>query len=240
MKTTGISPHRETKQGRRSVPQRMLSVERSVMKIVIFGASRGVGRHAVEQALSLGHNVTAVARNAGTLQHLGGRATTVTGDVTSPSDVERSLAGQDAVLCTLGADDRRVANRLYSTAARTLAEAMPRAGVGRLIFLSNFGVLGEGSWHPATGLLASVVRRAIPGTLADHRCAIDHLRASSLRWTAVRPMALTNGVLTERYRVAPDGLPFGGTRISRADVADFMLKQLRDEQFLGLAPAIAY
>lgn len=209
------------------------------MKLAILGASRGVGWHAVEQALGLRHDVTAFARDISTLQHFGERVTTVAGDVTSPSDVERGLAGQDAVLCTLGADDRR-ATTLYSTAARNLADAMPKAGVGRLIFLSNFGVLDEASWHPATGLLAMIVRRAIPGTLADHRRALDHLRASSLRWTAVRPMRLTDGALTGRYRTASDGLPFGGTKIARADVADFMLKQLGDESSVGRAPAIAY
>jgi putative NADH-flavin reductase len=210
------------------------------MKMAIIGAGRGVGRHAVEQALDLGHDVTAFARNADAVRHLGGRLTITAGDVTDPADVQRALAGQDTVLCTLGADDRQAATTLYSTAARNLAEAMPRAGVDRLIFLSNFGVLGEGSWHPATALLAMMVRRAIEGTLADHRRALDHHGGSPLRWTAVRPMALTKGARTGRYRVAPEGLPFGGTRISRADVADFMLKQIGDERYLGLAPAIAY
>lgn len=210
------------------------------MRVAIIGASRGVGRHAAEQALGLGHDVTAFARTAAALRHLGGRARIVAGDAMNPTDLERALAGQDAVLCTLGADDRRGATTLHSTAARTFAEVMPRARVGRLIVLSNFGVLGEGSWHPLTGLLALMVRRAIPATLADHRGALDQLRASSLRWTAVRPMALTKGALTRRYRVVPDGLPFGGTKVSRADVADFMLSQLGDERFVGLAPAIAY
>src|SRR3712207_649931 len=94
------------------------SVEHRAMKIVIIGASRGVGRHAVEQALSLGHDVTAVARNTGTFWHLGDKVNTITGDAMSPPDIDRSLAGHDAVLCTLGADNRRGATTLYSTAAR--------------------------------------------------------------------------------------------------------------------------
>src|SRR3712207_2438753 len=107
--------------------RRASPVEDRAMKIVIVGASRGVGRHAVEQALRLRYDVTAVARKTGTLQDLGGRVNTVAGDATSPSDIERSRANHDAVLCTLGADDRRGAATLYSTAARTLVDAMPRA-----------------------------------------------------------------------------------------------------------------
>lgn len=209
------------------------------MKIVIYGASRGVGRHAVEQALGLGYDVTAVSRNASTLQHLSGRLSAVAGDVTSSRDVERTLTGQDAVLCTLGADDRR-ATTLYSTAVKNLIEAMPKAGVSRLLLLSNFGVLGERSWHPGTGSLAVLVRWAIPGTLVDHRRALKLLDNSPLHWTAIRPMRLTDGTLTRKYRVATRGLPFGGLKISRADVADFLLQQLMDERFLGLTPAIAY
>jgi hypothetical protein len=117
---------------------------------------------------------------------------------------------------------------------------MTDADVRRLIVLSNYGVLSEGSRHPLTALLAWAVRLAVRDTLADHRLALEHLKRSSLDWIAIRPMALTNGPHTGIYRVASKGLPSGGTRISRADVADFMLKQLATPLPSGQLPALAY
>jgi putative NADH-flavin reductase len=85
-----------------------------------------------------------------------------------------------------------------------------------------------------------LARRVIRHTLADHRRALEAFIRSDLEWVAVRPMALTNGPLTGRYRIAASGLPHKGRRIARADVADFMLSQAQDDRYLRQAPAIAY
>ncbi|CAN7267000.1 SDR family oxidoreductase [Devosia sp. LjRoot16] len=209
------------------------------MNILIIGASRGVGRLAVEQALDAGHHVTAFARNPSSLpihEHL----TLAQGDATNDADVRKAVAGHDAVISALGSDHRRGPTQLYSTATTNLIEAMSSADVSRLIVLSNFGVLSESSHHPLTALLVWAVRLGIRHTLADHRLALRYLQRSTLDWTAVRPMALTDGPRTRNYRVVRDGLPNGGTRISSADVADFMLKQLIDSPFKGKLPALAY
>lgn len=210
------------------------------MKILICGASRGVGRCAVQQALEGGHEVTAFARNPSSLPRDQPRLTIVAGDATNPADVARAVVGHDAVLSTLGPDSRKGSTTLHSTAASAIVHAMTRSGVRRLIALSNFGVLSEGSAHPVTGLLAWMVRHSIRDALADHRLALQQMQDSSLDWIAVRPMALTNGAHTGKYRVVADGLPRGGTHISRADVADFMLKQVAAPQFNGKVPALAY
>ena len=209
------------------------------MKILVVGASRGVGRLAVEQALDAGHCVTAFARNLSSLPSHE-QLTLVRGDATSLTDVRNAVAGHDAVISAPGSERRGGPTRLYSTATANIVEAMSEAGIGRLIVLSNFGVLSESSSHPLTALLAWAVRLGIRETLADHRLALQHLRRSPLDWTAIRPMALTDGPRTGVYRVTPNGLPRGGTRISRADVADFMLKQLIDPASNGKLPALAY
>lgn len=210
------------------------------MKILIIGASRGVGRIAMQQALEKGHHVTAFARDPSSLPSTHERLTVLRGDATNEADIRHAVEGHDAVISALGSDNRRGPTQLYSTATANLVRAMNEAGVCRLIVLSNFGVLSEGSRHPLTALLAWAVRLGIRDTLADHRLAIEYLQRSSLDWTAIRPMALTDGPHTGVYRVVPDGLPSGGARISRADVADFMLRQLVGRLSSGQIPALAY
>lgn len=210
------------------------------MNILIIGASRGVGRQAVQQALDAGHHVTAFARDPSSLPSGHERLTLLPGDATNEADVRRAVVGRDAVVSALGSDNRRGPTQLYSTATANLVRTMSEAGVCRLIVLSNFGVLSEGSGNLATALLAWAVRLGLRDTLRDHRRALGYLQHSSLDWTAIRPMALTDGPRTGVYRVVPDGLPSGGMRISRADVADFMLKLLAGSQSGGQLPALAY
>lgn len=210
------------------------------MNILIIGASRGVGRHVVQQALDKGHHVTAFARDPSTLPSSHERLAVLRGDATNKAEVRNAVPGHDAVVSALGSDSRRGPTQLYSTATANMVRAMNETGVHRLIVLSNYGVLSEGSGHPVTALLAWAVRLAIRDTLADHRLALEHLKRSSIEWVAIRPMALTNGAHTGIYRVVPNGLPNGGTRISRADVADFMLKQVVNSMSGGQVPALAY
>jgi putative NADH-flavin reductase len=210
------------------------------MKIIVVGASRGVGRSVVDQALARGHEVTAFARDPSSMDRFDDRLKGIAGDATDPEDVADAIPGHDAVFMTLGADNRRGATTLYSKAAENIVAAMSTAGVKRLIALSNFGVLGESSSHPLTALLAMAVRFITRDMLADHRLALSHFRQSSLDWTAVRPMALTDGPLQGAYRISLDALPSGGSRISRLDVADFMLKELDERRYVGQVPALAY
>jgi putative NADH-flavin reductase len=210
------------------------------LKVIVFGASRGVGAHAVQQALAAGHDVTAFARKAESIAQSHERLTIVAGDVTNPLDVAAAMPGHDAALVTLGADNRRAPTSLYSDAIANVIRAMRLSGARRLVALSNFGVLGETSGHPLTATLATLVRFAIRHTLVDHRKALELLHSSPVDWTAVRPMALNHGPRTGNYRVARKGLPSGGMRISRADVADFMIRQLDDKDHVRGTPALAY
>jgi putative NADH-flavin reductase len=117
---------------------------------------------------------------------------------------------------------------------------MDDQGVRRLMFLSNFGVLGEKGSGAPTAAVVFLAKLTLRPTLEDHRRALDELRKHDSEWIAVRPMMLTDGARTGEYRVALDGLPRGGARISRADVADFMLKQVTSGEYVHRVPAIAY
>jgi len=209
------------------------------MKLIIFGASRGVGRALTEQALAHGHQITAVAREREALTLTHPALCNLPGDVTDAGFVSVATPGHDVVFCTLGAD-KRGPTTLYSTAARNIVTSMAAHGLRRLIFLSNFGVLSETAQDVSGTALLLLARVMLRDTLADHRRALYEMRRWDLDWTAVRPMRLTDGPFTGRYRIALDGIPRGGTNISRADVADFMLRQASSDEYVRQVPAIAY
>jgi len=209
------------------------------MNIVIIGANGGVGRHLVELALIAGHHVTAACRDPDALNMAHWNLRTVACDVRDPQSVHAAVIGQDVVFSALG-DSRRGPTDLYSTGAVNILGAMRDNHVPRLVFLSNFGAMGERGSDISTALLLMMIRKVIPHTLSDHARAIAAIRAQAPEWVAVRPMAMNRGPHTGKYRVALEGLPRWGAQISRADVADFMLKQASGSQFLGKVPALAY
>jgi putative NADH-flavin reductase len=209
------------------------------MNVVIFGASRGVGQCLVEAALVHGHQVTAAVRDPVRVHRTHERLSVLPGNVLNPTLVQQAIAGQDVVFCTLGAASNGPTT-LYSAGVRNVLQGMAAHQVRRLIFLSNFGVLNETAQDVRGAALLWMVKRFIRHTLADHRRALEEVQRHSVEWIAVRPLALTNGLGTGRYRIAVDGLPVKGTRIARADVADFMIRQVTSEDYVYKVPAIAY
>jgi putative NADH-flavin reductase len=190
------------------------------MKLLVLGATGATGRELLVQALRAGHEVTAFVRNPAALDEPESRVRVISGDATSTVDLAAALPGHDAVLSALGSGNS-IRSDIASRAATALTEAARQTGVRRLVFLSAFGVggsLAEGS----------VVQRMLYGTVmrslfADKAVADEVIRASPLDWTLVYPVALTHGPATGAYRSA-DRLPMKGLpRMSRADVADFML-----------------
>jgi putative NADH-flavin reductase len=116
---------------------------------------------------------------------------------------------------------------------------MERHGVRRIIVLSAAGALHEpaGSLGGSLGLM--LARTFLRGVYREHGAMLEELRTRDLDWIAVRPVVLTNGPRTGRYRVVTGGIPRGGYRVSRADVADFMVLQLTSDEFVRKLPAIS-
>jgi putative NADH-flavin reductase len=190
------------------------------MKLLVLGATGATGRELLVQALPAGHEVTAFVRNPAALDDLKSRLRVLTGDATSAADLAAALPGHDAVLSALGSG-KSIRSDIASRAATALTEAAEHSGVRRAVFLSAFGVGGS----LAQG---SVMQRTLYGTVmrslfADKAVADEVIRASALDWTLVYPVALTHGPATGTYR-SGEKLPMKGLpRMSRADVADFML-----------------
>jgi len=197
-----------------------------ILKVVIFGATGQTGRLLAERAVAHGHAVTVFARDPGSLSAPGG-------------SVRVAVADQEAVLVALGSATRRGSPQVLPDGIRHILDAMERHGVRRIVVLSAAGALHEpvGSIVGSLGLI--LARAFLPGVYREHRAMLEELRTRNLDWIAVRPVILTNGPWTGRYRVAAEGIPRGGYRVSRADVADFMIRQLTSDEFVRKMPAIS-
>lgn len=209
------------------------------MKILVFGASGGTGRELLKQALDKGMSVTAFVRDAtrvADIQHP--NLTVVTGNVLNREDVGRTVAGHDAVFYAIGAGPKRTTIREQGT--RIVIEAMKAANIRRLVCLSSFGV-GESRSDLSFFTRYVVVGIFLRHAFADHEQQEAVVRGSALDWTLVRPPHLKDGAKTGIYQ---DGLAlaYGNIEgwITRADLADFMLKQLEDDRYIRQAPRVSY
>ncbi len=207
--------------------------------LLILGSTRGTGRRLLDLALAAGHRVTALVRDPRRLDVEHPNLHVMTGDATCPDDVMRAVQGQDAVLSALGAPALSNTS-LRATSARVMVRAMEALGVRRLVSLS---VLGAGEshrllpWHLKYLIFPLYLRKAV----ADHERQEAHIKDSQLSWTIVRPPTLTNGDRTGHYRhgFADDDRSLD-LKVSRADVADFMLRQLNDPSYVHATPGISY
>jgi putative NADH-flavin reductase len=209
------------------------------MKLLIFGATGGTGRELLKQALEEGHSVTAYVRNPARIDDIKHDSLQVVrGDVLDPAAVEKAVAGQEAVLSTIGAGAGRTTLRQDGT--RNIVEAMEKAGVRRLVCLSSLGV-GDSRANLPFFTKYIVVDVFLRHAFADHERQEAVVRRSSLDWIIVRPPHLKDGPRTGVYRhgFATTDRQIGG-KISRADVADFMLKQLTDKAYLQKMPGVSY
>ena len=209
------------------------------MKLVIFGATGGVGRQVVEQALEQGHIVTAFVRNPAKLDIEHSNLMLFPGDVMDLTAVEQAVQGQDAVVCTLGSG-QKLTGTVRSEGTRQILQAMEKTGVRRLICQTTLGA-GD-SWGSLNFYWKYIMFGLIlRNVFADHQRQEQDVLQSGLDWTIVRPGAFIEGDRTGHYRCG-----FPGTdktsklKISRADVADFILKQVGDRSYLHQTPSLSY
>ena len=207
-------------------------------RVLIIGASRGIGLEAVRQALDAGHTVRAFARSAERIALSHPALEKVNGDALASADVAAAAKGVDAVIQVLGVAVGQLFRpvRLFSDATRILIAAMEAAGVKRLIAVTGYGA---GESRSSMSLLQRVPFQLLLGRAYDDKDVQERLiRASPLDWTIARPGVLTNGPRTGRYHVLVEPATWRNGAISRADVADFLVKQIEDRSLLRKAPVL--
>ncbi len=209
------------------------------MKLIIFGSTGGTGRQVVTQALEQGHDVTAFARSPEKLDQKHEKLKVVQGNILDFPSVERAIQGQDAVLCTLGMS-MKDKTMLRANGTKNIIRAMEKTDVKRFICQSSAGVGDRSDMLPFLMkylIVPFMLRRAF----ADHEIQENYIKESQLDWIIVRPAALTDGEHTGSYQhgYTADNKTVTN-KISRADTADFMLKQLADNSYLHKMPCISY
>lgn len=214
------------------------------MKIVIIGASRGIGRQTVLAALEAGHAVTAFSRHPRNLKLEHPRLRLIAGDVLDLPSVEKAVSGQQAVICTLGLPSLQAmgppfAKRSYVLSAGTenILEAMKVADVKRFICVTAIG--SGDSIRQCTPLTRLILRRGLRWLFKEKGKQEEVVKNSNLRWTIIRPTALTNG--RRKVGVMSKNVRSGVlTHISRADVAGFMIENIGQTTSYKKAIAISY
>jgi putative NADH-flavin reductase len=208
--------------------------------ILIIGASRGIGLETVRQALDQGYEVRAFARSASEIPITHAELRKVNGDALKAEDVAAAVKGADAVIQSLGAKASlglvTSQTQLFSGATRILIQAMESAGVRRLICVTGFGA-GDSREHMSL-LLRLPFELLLGRVYADKAVQEAMIRRSALSWVIARPGILTNGPRTGRYKILDEPAEWRNGTISRADVADFLVKQIQDNAYLGKTPAL--
>jgi putative NADH-flavin reductase len=192
------------------------------MRLVVLGATGSTGLELVRQAIEHGHSVTALVRSPARLGALRDRITVKQGDLLNPAQLEQVIKGHDAVLSGFGprVPVLKADAHLLEQFAVALTSAMVHARVRRVV-VESVAFLFRDSIVPPAYLLG---RLLFPRTVADASAMERVFGESDLDWTMVRPPELTDKPYTGRYRVREGHLPRFGFKISRADVADFMIQ----------------
>jgi len=209
-------------------------------QVLIIGASRGIGLETTRQALEAGHTVHAFARSAAGIRISDPKLKKVAGDALRSSEVTAAVTGMNAVIQVLGVGlgDLFRPVHLFSDATRVLVAVMQAQGVKRLICVTGFGA---GDSRASINCLQLLPFRFFFGRAYDDKDVQERLiKDSALDWTIARPGVLTNGSRTGRYEVLKEASQWRNGTISRADVADFLVRQIEDRAYVRKTPVLVY
>ncbi|TEO19047.1 SDR family oxidoreductase [Pseudomonas aeruginosa] len=207
------------------------------MRIAVIGATRGIGLALVQAALNDGHEVTALVRSPSTMPVSHPHLKVVAGDALDPAAVAGVVEGQDVVCDCLGTTNVTQKITMFSRSAENLSKALKPEQL--LIAVTGIGSgdsKGYGGFLYDRILMPIVLRRMYADKDRQERIIRDKIA----RWIIVRPGFLNNGPLTKRYRALTDLQGIHGGKISRADVADFLLSQAKSPTFIGKTPLLIY
>ena len=202
------------------------------MKVVVFGATGKTGQHVCQKALAEGHTVTAFTRSASKIDDGSPNLRAAQGDVNDPEAVAAAIANQDAAIVVLGSNGLGDKTTL-TVGTRNVVEGMTRHNARRIVVLSAAGV-GE-SWQQTPLLARIMFKTMLRNIYSDHQAQEALVEQSSLDWTIVRAAILKDDPESGHYTASNIGKV---KNINRADLADFLVKQVNDSAYRGQAISI--
>lgn len=202
------------------------------MKLIVFGATGGVGKEFVEQAIKKGYDVTAFVRSPEKVTTEG--INIIQGDAFDTAAVTNAIAGHEVVVSCVGSTEGPEKNTSIEKMVRNIADGMVANNVTRVLYCASAGVDNE-----LPGLMGKMVMKMLAKPLKDHRNALDYLLSKNVTYTIARPMGLKNDPIELDYTEVFDGPPNGKSSIPRASVAHFLVKSLDDSKYENATVGLA-
>lgn len=216
------------------------NLNQPLSRVVVLGANGGIGRHAVLLALKAGHRVTAILRTPGKLEINHPNLEIIQGDVLKAGTLDQHLQNKDVVISAIGKNSLKKTT-LYSQGNRNLIDSMQRTGVKRGFFISAAGLEVNPTYSFLLRFLTRYVLQTMLCNMYSDLWAMEALiKASTINWTIMRPPKLTDGPETGTYRSDIGRYLFNGLKISRADVAHFIVHNLSNEAIVNKIVEVAY
>ncbi len=210
-----------------------------IHKICIFGASGETGLELTRQALERGYEVTAFVRSQTAIEKLPRGVTVLVGNLLDRTDVERAIAGSEAVIIAIG--PRNASPEIFCAAAtQNIIDAMQTSGVRRLVCQTGamIGDYPHLSWFMRS--MKNAYRKQQPAQAKDRLEQEQRVAASGLDWTLIKPPRLTNGPARGRVR-SGERLNVGAmSSISRLDLSRFILDQVDSPEYVGKGVVVRY
>lgn len=204
------------------------------MRLALFGGTGRVGSVLLEQAIGAGHAIKVLVRDAGRLRAKSAQVTVIEGTLDDGESVAATLADTDAALVCLAAGNDTL--MLFDMAA---IPVMQRLGPRRIVSMVGASVRRPGDPDTAALHIMNVMMRLVPGRLLeDAEGHARRLAASGLDWTLVRSANHSDAPGPGHVHAEPHFAMGLGARISRAELAAFMLAVAKDGRFIGEAPMV--
>lgn len=204
------------------------------MKLAIFGATGRVGGEILKRALADGHQIKALVRSEKLEAHP--NLEMIIGDVRNAEDIEKTIAGTDAVFSAIGTDRTTT----LSEAAPLIAKAMENHNIQRVITIGTAGILDS---RLSPGLLryeGGDSKRKLTFAAEEHEAVYRLLEKTNLHWTIVCPTYLPDGEARGNYRAEKELLPLEGKEITVGDTAEFAYHQLESQEFIQSRVGLSY
>ena len=218
---------------------RQAKINEDNMKILIIGASRGIGKALLETALEDNFNVTVLARKPEKITISHPHLRVVRGDVLKTESIEAVAYEQEAICSCIGVPITFKAVDIFSKGARNILVAVKQNPGQKYIAVTG---IGAGGSEGHGGFLYDKIFKPffLQTIYADKNREEEIIKGSGVDWMIVRPAGLTNGKRTGQYHIVNNMKGVTAKRISRLDVADFILKQLRNPTHFGKTPLLTY
>lgn len=208
--------------------------------IALFGASGQSGQQFLTKALAKGYIIKALVRNPESFAQQSVNLTVIKGDILNAADVTQTIKGCDVVVSLFG-HVKDSPEWLQTNGTKNIVEAMKQHGIKKIVSLSGGGLPFPAKDQPkfADKLIRTIMKIVVPKILNDAAAHHQVLEKSKLDWIIVRAPRLNNDAPKGTYRVGWVGVN-ASTKISRADLADFIIMQVESNDFVGQMPFVSY